>query len=293
MRVIVTGSEGQLGSDVCKELVKRGHIVIGTDIIQKDKSNYLQLDITKREEVIDNIVKINPDLIIHCAAWTRVDDAEDNAEIVDLINHLGTRYIAEAARAVNASMIYISTDYVFNGEGTRPWQPDDKNYDPINVYGKSKLDGEIEVSSILNKYFIIRIAWVFGLNGKNFIKTMVDVGKKHSSVRVVNDQIGTPTYTKDLARLLADMSETQEYGYYHVTNEGEYVSWFDYCKEIYRQVGLNVQVIPVLTEEYGLSKAMRPKNSRLDRSRLVQEGFIPLPDWKDAVNRYLKEIGEV
>ena len=208
---------------------------------------------------------------------------------VDAINHLGTRYIAEAAKAVDAKMLYLSTDYVFDGKGTRPWEPDDKCYAPLNVYGRSKLDGELAVSGTLDKFFIVRIAWVFGLNGKNFIKTMISVGKTHPQVRVVNDQIGTPTYTLDLARLLVDMIETEKYGHYHATNEGGYISWYDFCVEFYRQYGLKTQVIPVSTAEYGLSKAARPENSRLDKSKLITAGFRPLPDWKDAVRRYLQE----
>ena len=231
-----------------------------------------------------------PDVIIHCAAWTAVDAAEDeeNRPKVHAINAEGTRNIAEAARAADAKMIYISTDYVFDGQGERPWQPDDKNYAPLNVYGQSKLEGELAVSSVLTRYFIVRIAWVFGVNGKNFIKTMLNVGKSHDTVRVVNDQIGTPTYTYDLARLLVDMAETERYGYYHATNEGGYISWYDFTCEIYRQAGMNTRVVPVTTAEYGLSKAARPFNSRLDKSKLREAGFTPLPDWKDALARYLE-----
>ena len=236
---------------------------------------------------------MKPDAIIHCAAWTAVDAAEDegNREKVDRINHLGTKYIAEAAKAVDAKMLYLSTDYVFDGKGERPWEPDDKFYAPLNVYGQSKLDGELAVAGILEKYFIVRIAWVFGLNGNNFIKTMIRVGKTNDQVRVVNDQIGTPTYTLDLARLLVDMIETDKYGYYHATNEGGYISWYDFCVEFYTQYGLDTKVIPVTTAEYGLSKAARPKNSRLDKSKLKAAGFTPLPSWQDAVSRYLKEAG--
>lgn len=308
MKVFVTGTAGQLGHDCVLELEKRGHRTIGSDIssvpsylpprteplgIETPDPSYVQLDITDKEAVQKTIEEIRPDAIIHCAAWTAVDAAEDpeNRAKVDAINHLGTKYIAEAAKAVDAKMMYISTDYVFNGQGTEPWQPDCKDYAPLNVYGQSKLDGELAVSGILDKYFIVRIAWVFGLNGKNFIKTMVNVGKTHDEVRVVNDQIGTPTYTKDLARLLADMIETEKYGYYHATNseEGKYISWYDFTVEIYRQYGLKTKVVPVTTAEYGLSKAARPFNSRLDKSKLVEAGFRPLPDWKDAVGRYLKE----
>lgn len=305
MKIFITGVGGQLGHDVVNNAVSRGHEIVGSDIAEKysgvaDGSAvttipYVQLDITDRDAVWKVIADIRPDVIIHCAAWTAVDAAEDeeNSSKVDAINHLGTQYIAEAAKAANAKMMYISTDYVFDGKGTRPWQPDDKNYAPINVYGQSKLDGELAVSSTLDEYFIVRIAWVFGLNGKNFIKTMINVGKTHDVVRVVNDQIGTPTYTQDLACLLVDMIETEKYGYYHATQsecgEGEYISWYDFCVEFYKQYGLETIVIPVTTAEYGLSKAARPENSRLDKSKLVEAGFQPLPDWKDAVRRYLQE----
>lgn len=305
MKVFVTGVGGQLGHDVVNELDRRGHESIGSDIqavysgVQDGSAvvgvPYVQLDITDKEAVSKTIEEIHPDVIIHCAAWTAVDAAEDeeNKPKVEAINHLGTQYIAEAAKAVNAKMAYISTDYVFDGQGTRPWNPDDKVFAPLNVYGKSKLDGELAVSSILSKYFIVRIAWVFGLNGKNFIQTMISVGKTHDTVRVVNDQIGTPTYTLDLARLLVDMVETEKYGFYHATNseseEGGYISWYDFCCEFYKQYGLKTTVIPVTTAEYGLSKAARPFNSRLDKSKLVIAGFKPLPTWQDAVSRYLKE----
>ncbi len=301
MTVFVTGVGGQLGHDVVNELVRRGNKTIGSDI-QAVYSGvddgtaaatvpYVQLDITDKAAVSRTIDELRPDVIIHCAAWTAVDAAEDeeNRAKVDAINHLGTKYIAEAAKAVDAKMVYISTDYVFNGLGERPWEPDDKCYEPVNVYGQSKLDGELAVASVLDKYFIVRIAWVFGLNGNNFIKTMIRVGKTHDTVRVVNDQIGTPTYTLDLARLLADMIETEKYGCYHATNEGGYISWYDFCCEFYRQYGLSTKILPVTTAEYGLSKAARPLNSRLDKSKLVKAGFKPLPDWKDAVRRYLAE----
>jgi len=301
MKIFVTGICGQLGHDVVNAAISRGHDVFGSDIQPvysgvADGSAaasvpYVQLDITDRDAVMAVIEEIRPDAIIHCAAWTAVDAAEDdeNKDKVDQINHLGTQYIAEAAKSIDCKMLYLSTDYVFDGQGNRPWEPDDKCYSPLNVYGQSKLDGELAVSSILDKYFIVRIAWVFGLNGKNFIKTMINVGKTHDTVRVVNDQIGTPTYTYDLARLLVDMVETDKYGYYHATNEGGYISWYDFCIEFYKQYGLNTKVIPVSTEEYGLSKAARPHNSRLDKSKLVDSGFTPLPDWKDAVRRYLEE----
>lgn len=292
MKVLVTGIGGQLGHDVMNELTKRGYDCIGSDIADWMSENYMQLDITDQEAVEKTILDVHPDAIIHCAAWTAVDAAEDeeNKEKVDRINHLGTQYIAEAAKDVDAKMLYLSTDYVFGGEGERSWQPDDKCFAPLNVYGRTKLDGEMAVSRILEKYFIVRIAWVFGVNGSNFIKTMLRVGKNHDTVRVVNDQVGTPTYTFDLARLLVDMIETDKYGYYHATNEGGYISWYDFTCEIYKQAGYSTAVIPVTTEEYGLSKAKRPFNSRLDKSKLKECGFEPLPDWKDALRRYLREI---
>ncbi len=293
MKVFVTGVTGQLGHDVALELTRRGHTALGSGSRQEGEfpNSYVQLDITDKEAVEKTISALRPDAIIHCAAWTAVDAAEEpeNREKVDAVNHLGTQYIAEAAKAVGAKLLYISTDYVFSGEGERPWQPDDRCFAPLNVYGQSKLDGERAVAALLERFFIVRIAWVFGLNGKNFIKTMIQVGKKHGTVRVVNDQVGTPTYTKDLARLLVDLIETEKYGYYHATNEGGYISWYDFCCEFYRQYGLNTKVIPVTTLEYGLSKAARPYNSRLDKSKLAEMGFQPLPDWRDAVRRYLKE----
>ena len=298
MKVFVTGVNGQLGHDCIIELNGRGHEAVGSDIQENDGSgespSYRRLDITDRQAVMDTIKAVKPDVIIHCAAWTAVDAAEDeeNQPKVYAINAGGTRNMAEAARAVDAGMIYISTDYVFDGQGERPWQPDDKNYAPLNVYGKSKLEGELAVSSLLEKYFIVRIAWVFGVNGKNFIKTMLNVGRTHDTVRVVTDQIGTPTYTHDLARLLVDMAETDKYGYYHATNEGGFISWYDFTCEIYRQAGMGTKIVPVTTKEYGLSKAARPFNSRLDKSKLAESGFKPLPEWKDALARYLKAIGE-
>ena len=301
MRVFVTGVGGQLGHDVVNELDRRAHEAIGSDIQAvysgvNDGSAvaaapYVQMDITDEAAVRRTIEELKPDVIIHCAAWTNVDGAEapENREKVHQINAVGTENIAKAAKAVDAKMVYISTDYVFDGQGTRPWEPDDKCYAPLNVYGQSKLDGELAVSRILEKYFIVRIAWVFGLNGKNFIKTMINVGKIHDTVRVVNDQIGTPTYTLDLARLLVDMVETEKYGYYHATNEGGYISWYDFCCEFYKQYGLKTTVIPVTTAEYGLSVAARPSNSRLEKKKLAEAGFKPLPAWQDAVDRYLKE----
>jgi len=304
MRVFVTGVAGQLGHDCMNELVKRGYEAVGSDVVHTAapysganeptpiaRMDYVQLDITDQVAVKRTIEEVKPDAIIHCAAWTAVDAAEDeeNKAKVHAINVDGTRYMAEAAKTVGAKMLYLSTDYVFNGKGVRPWQPDDKNYAPLNYYGQTKLDGEIVVSETLNKFFIVRIAWVFGLNGKNFIKTMINVGKTHDSVRVVDDQIGTPTYTYDLARLIVDMIETDKYGYYHATNEGGYISWADLAEESYKAAGMSVMVNRVTTAEYGLSKAARPENSRLDKSKLVEAGFKPLPDWKDAVRRYIEE----
>lgn len=296
MKVFVTGVNGQLGYDCMNELISCGHEAIGSDIQltyteRELPCPYARLDITNQTDVYAIIEKIKPDAIIHCAAWTNVDSAEDkdNHARVEAINHFGTRYIAEAAKTVDAKMLYLSTDYVFDGKGKKPWQPDDKNYAPLNYYGKTKLEGEQAIAEILNKFFIVRIAWVFGLNGKNFIKTMINIGKTHDAVHVVNDQIGTPTYTSDLSCLLVNMLETEKYGYYHATNEGGYISWYDFCCEFYKQYGLTTKVIPVTTAEYGLSKAARPENSRLDKSKLTEAGFRSLPVWQDAVSRYLKE----
>lgn len=284
MKVLVTGVKGQLGFDVVKELKKRGYDAVGVDINE--------MDITDAEKVTEVITDVNPDVVVHCAEWTAVDAAEDEENIpkVRAINVSGTQNIADVCKNINCKMIYISTDYVFNGLGTEPWQADCRDYDPLCVYGQTKLEGELAVSQTLDKYFIVRIAWVFGKNGNNFIKTMLNVGKKFDTVRVVNDQIGTPTYTYDLARLLVDMAETDKYGYYHVTNEGGYISWYDFTCEIFKQVGYDTEVVPVTTEEYGLSKAARPFNSRLDKSKLTENGFKPLPVWQDALERYLKEI---
>lgn len=302
MKVFVTGVCGQLGHDVMNELAKRGYEGIGSDIAPEysgvadgtyvTTAPYIQLDITDEAAVSRVFAEVKPDAVIHCAAWTAVDLAEDEdkQEKVYAINALGTRYIAEACKQLGCKMMYISTDYVFNGQGETPWQPDCKDYAPLSVYGKTKLEGELAVSGLLEKFFIVRIAWVFGLNGKNFIKTMLSLGQKYDSLCVVCDQIGTPTYTLDLARLLVDMIETEKYGYYHATNEGGYISWADFAKEIFCQAGMNTQVIPVTTVEYGLSKAARPFNSRLDKSKLVEAGFEPLPDWWDALARYLEEI---
>lgn len=289
MKCLVTGTGGQLGYDVMNELKKRRYEAIGCDITDNAE---IQLDITDSKTVSETIEGIKPDVVIHCAAWTAVDAAEDeeNIPMVYAVNADGTRNIAAACKKVGCKMIYISTDYVFDGQGTEPWKADCREYAPLSVYGKSKLQGELAVAEILEKYFIVRIAWVFGKNGKNFIRTMLNVGKKYPEVRVVNDQIGTPTYTLDLARLLVDMAESEKYGCYHATNEGGYISWYDFTCEIFRQAGYDTKVIPVTTEEYGLSKAVRPFNSRLDKSKLEEKGFEPLPDWKDALKRYLKEV---
>lgn len=302
MTVFVTGVGGQLGHDVMNELNKRGYTGIGSDIAASYSGHadgspvtvmpYIQLDITDRAMVSQVLNQVKPDVVIHCAAWTAVDLAEDaeNVDKVQAINVDGTRNIAEACKALNCKMVYTSTDYVFDGKGTAPWQPDCKDYKPLNVYGKTKLEGEQAVAALLEKYFIVRIAWVFGRNGNNFIKTMLNVGKKYDTLRVVNDQVGTPTYTYDLSRLLVDMIETEKYGYYHATNEGGYISWYEFACEIFRQAGYSTNVIPVTTEEYGLSKAARPFNSRLDKSKLTDAGFVPLPTWQDALQRYLKEL---
>ena len=284
------------------ELHKRGYEGVGSDIAPKysgaddgtavTKMDYVQMDITNSQEVTETIKKVNPDVVVHCAAWTAVDLAEEseNKEKVMAINVGGTENIAKACKELDCKMVYISTDYVFDGYGTRPWEEDCKDYAPLNVYGESKLMGEKVVSLNLEKYFIVRIAWVFGVNGNNFIKTMLNVGKKFDTLKVVNDQIGTPTYTYDLSRLLVDMIETDKYGYYHATNEGGYISWYDFACEIFKQAGYNTKVNPVTTEEYGVSKARRPFNSRLNKTKLVENGFTPLPEWKDALSRYLKEI---
>ena len=302
MKVLVTGVAGQLGHDVMNELAKRGYDGIGTDIadsysgVQDNTAvvgmPYVQVDITDAESVEKTIKEIKPDVVVHCAAWTAVDAAEDeeNRDKVFAVNVEGTKNIARICKEIDAKMVYTSTDYVFDGQGTESWKPDCKEYAPLNIYGQSKLNGELAVSEILDKYFIVRIAWVFGTNGNNFIKTMLKVGKKFDTIRVVNDQIGTPTYTYDLARLLVDMIETDKYGYYHATNEGGYISWYDFACEIFRQAGYSTNVNPVTTEEYGISKAKRPFNSRLDKAKLIENGFTPLPDWQDALKRYLRAI---
>ena len=311
MKALVTGVGGQLGHDVMNELAGRGYEGIGSDIAPEysgvaDGSAvttmpYVQMDITDAEAVERIIKEAAPDVVVHCAAWTAVDMAEDDDKVekVRAINAGGTANIAKVCKELDCKMVYISTDYVFDGQGEEPWQPDCKDYKPLNVYGQTKLEGEHAVSETLEKYFIVRIAWVFGKNGKNFIKTMLNVAKTHDKLTVVSDQIGTPTYTFDLARLLVDMIETEKYGYYHATNEGGYISWYDFTKEIFRQAVEmghaeyaedRVSVAPVTTEQYGISKAARPFNSRLDKSKLVENGFTPLPTWQDALGRYLKEI---
>ena len=311
MKVLVTGVAGQLGHEVMNELAKRGYEGIGSDIAESYNGiqdgtpvvsmPYVQMDITDKASVEKVLTEVNADAVIHCAAWTAVDLAEDEdkKDKVHAVNAEGTKNIAEVCKKLDSKMVYTSTDYVFNGQGEEPWQPDCKDYQPLNVYGQSKLDGELAVSETLDKYFIVRIAWVFGKNGNNFIKTMLKVGKNHDKLRVVNDQIGTPTYTFDLARLLVDMIETDKYGYYHATNEGGYISWYDFTKEIFRQAVEQghteygedrITVDPVTTAEYGVSKAARPFNSRLDKKKLVENGFTPLPTWQDALGRYLKEL---
>ncbi|MBO5657266.1 MAG: dTDP-4-dehydrorhamnose reductase [Agathobacter sp.] len=311
MKVLVTGVAGQLGHDVMNELAKRGYEGIGTDLAPvyagaEDNTPvtqmpYVSLDITNEEAVSKVICDLRPDVVVHCAAWTAVDLAEDEdkqAKVRD-INANGTAYIAKSCKEVDAKMVYISTDYVFDGQGEMPWQPDCKDYAPLSVYGQTKLEGELAVANTLDKYFIVRIAWVFGVNGQNFIKTMLRIGKKLEKLTVVCDQIGTPTYTYDLSRLLVDMIETEKYGYYHATNEGGYISWFDFAKAIFAEAAKrgyseyapeNLTVAPVTTAEYGVSKAARPFNSRLDKSKLVEAGFEPLPTWQDALERYLGEI---
>ena len=309
MKVLVTGVGGQLGHDVMNELAKRGYEGVGSDIAPEysgvqDNSPvttmpYVALDITNEDDVNRVVKEVNPDVVVHCAAWTAVDLAEDEdkKDKVFAINVKGTETIAKVCKELDCKMVYISTDYVFDGQGENPWDADCKEFAPLNYYGQTKYEGEKTVSSLLEKFFIVRIAWVFGTNGKNFIKTMLSVGKNHDKLTVVCDQIGTPTYTLDLSRLLVDMIETEKYGFYHATNEGGYISWYDFTKEIFRQaieMGRTeyekVEVAPVTTAEYGVSKAARPFNSRLDKSKLVEAGFTPLPTWQDAVKRYLAEI---
>jgi len=303
VKVFVTGVKGQLGYEVVREMQNRGHECIASDLapemdMEKEGlagASYIPLDITDEAAVVKILTEVEPDIVIHCAAWTAVDLAEEdkNKKTVRAVNALGTRYLAEVAKKIDASMIYISTDYVFSGNGDRPWEADCTDYHPLNYYGETKLEGEKAVLDNLDRYYIVRIAWVFGPHGKNFVRTMLDLGKKHVDLSVVDDQIGTPTYTADLAVLLADMAESDRYGIYHATNEGGYISWYDFACEIFRQSGMDVRIKPVSTSEYGLSKAARPFNSRLDRSKLVDNGFKLLPDWKDALGRYLLATGEI
>ena len=311
MKVLVTGVGGQLGHDVMNELAKRGYEGVGSDLAPQYSGisdgtevtamPYVQMDITDSNCVETVIAAEKPDAVVHCAAWTAVDLAEDEdkREKVHMVNATGTENVALACKKADCKMVYLSTDYVFDGQGTEPWEPDCKDYRPLSVYGQTKLEGELAVAGNLEKYFIVRIAWVFGVNGKNFIKTMLNLGKTHDQIKVVSDQIGTPTYTYDLARLLVDMIETDKYGYYHATNEGGYISWYDFTREIFRQAQElghpeyspeRLTVTPVTTEEYGISKARRPFNSRLAREKLIQNGFLPLPTWQDALARYLREI---
>ena len=311
MKVFVTGVAGQLGHDVMNELAARGYEGIGSDLAPSyngimdgtavTEMPYVSLDITDASAVEKALLSVKPDVVIHCAAWTAVDLAEDDdkREKVRAINADGTKHIADVCKLLNCKMVYLSTDYVFDGQGTEPWDPDCKDYRPLSVYGQTKLEGELAVSETLEKFFIVRIAWVFGKNGNNFIKTMLKVGKNHDRLTVVNDQIGTPTYTLDLAILLVDMIETEKYGYYHATNEGGYISWYDFACEIFRQAAElgytdydseHLTIVPVTTAEYGISKAARPFNSRLDKSKLTKNGFSLLPSWQDALTRYLKEI---
>ncbi len=305
MKILVTGVNGQLGYDVVPQLLARGHEVIGSGTSDqgpawksagtavRDSYEYRRMDITIKEEVDRVMEQIHPDLVIHCAAWTAVDAAEEpeNYDRVMAVNAEGTRHIAEACRRGGAAMLYISTDYVFDGQGTEPWRADCEDFAPLNIYGRSKLEGEQAVRELLERYYIVRIAWVFGIHGGNFIKTMLRLGETHPALRVVSDQIGTPTYTKDLAGLLADLAESGRYGIYHATNEGGFISWYDLAVEIFRRSGQNVRVVPVTTEEYGISKAARPFNSRLDKSRLTEQGFQRLPEWKDALDRFMQELG--
>lgn len=296
-KIFVTGANGQLGRDLIHELSSRGTECIASDIQEsfsgEESCKYVQLDITNHESVNEAMNRVMPSRVIHCAAWTAVDAAEDesNRSKVHAINAEGTENIARACREIDAVMTYISTDYIFDGTGVRAWRPEDESYAPLNYYGQTKLEGELAVKKFVPKFFIVRIAWVFGSNGNNFVRTMLKLSKTHDTLRVVNDQIGTPTYTPDLSRLLADMNETCKFGIYHATNEGGYISWYDFACEIFRQAGKNINVIPVSTSEYGLSKAKRPFNSRLEKSKLKESGFEPLPDWKDALRRYLELNG--
>ena len=300
MKVLVTGVAGQLGHDVMNELAKRNYEGVGSDIAPvysgADDGTavtampYVQMDITEKVAVEKKILELRPDVVVHCAAWTAVDLAEDEdkAEKVHQVNGAGTENIALACKKADCKMVYLSTDYVFDGQGTAPWEPDCKDYQPLSVYGRTKLEGEQAVAANLEKYFIVRIAWVFGVNGKNFIKTMLNLGKTHDQIKVVSDQIGTPTYTYDLARLLVDMIQTDRYGTYHATNEG-LCSWYEFACQIFNEAKMDVKVTPVSSDAFP-AKAKRPSNSRMDKSKLTENGFSPLPGWQDALKRYLNEI---
>lgn len=292
-KFFITGANGQLGRDLIHELTSRGFDCTGSDLGENftgpENCKYISLDITDYEKVEEAIKNFMPDRIIHCAAWTAVDAAEDeaNKDKVFAVNVTGTENIARACKKINSVMTYISTDYIFDGTGEKAWTPEDENFAPLNFYGETKLKGEFAVKKYLEKFFIVRIAWVFGPHGNNFVKTMLKIAENHDTLRVVNDQIGTPTYTPDLSRLLADINLTEKFGIYHATNEGGFISWYDFAKEIFSQAKVNVKVIPVSSFEYGVSKAKRPFNSRLDKSKLKSSGFDLLPDWRDALRREL------
>ncbi|SJZ77111.1 dTDP-4-dehydrorhamnose reductase [Anaerorhabdus furcosa] len=301
-KIFVTGACGQIGVDVVNELLNRKYEVIATDLCElcdydlltkfNDEIMYFQLDIKNEDILRDVINKVTPDIIIHCAAWTSVDLAEfeENQELVRKINVESTKVLASCAKDLDIKIVYISTDYVFDGEGVDPWKPDCNNYNPLNFYGLTKLYGEMKITNALEKYFIVRTSWVFGKNGKNFIKTILELSKVHNEIKVINDQIGSPTYSFDLSRLIVDMIETDKYGYYHITNEGEYISWYELAKEVFFQKEISTKIIPVSTEQYGVNKAIRPLNSRLNKEKIIENGFKPLPVWKDAVSRFLKEL---
>lgn len=281
MKVLVTGVKGQLGYDVMAELAKRNIEAIGVDIDE--------MDITDKISVEKVIGEAAPDVVVHCAAYTAVDAAEDNEALCRRVNADGTRNIAEVCKKLDCKMVYISTDYVFDGQGTRPWEPDDERH-PLNVYGQTKYEGELAVQENLSKYFIVRIAWVFGKNGKNFVKTMLKLAETHDKLTVVNDQFGSPTYTYDLARLLVDMIQTDKYGIYHATNEG-ICSWYEFACAIFKEAGIDMKVLPVSSEEYG-AKAKRPANSRMSKEKLTENGFDRLPAWQDALKRYIAVLKE-